>query len=244
MGADKIKKTITFIPHKKTADLIQDHPKPSKNFIPEWYKKIPRLEKGVKKMSFPMNYTAPNLTIKACIPFLESMSNGYMVYLHDEIYIEQENGGPFFRWNTEETLITSHNKDQFPLENIPFSENFFEIPFKFNYYWQIKVPKGYSILFSHPYNRIDLPFYTFSGFVNADNYDRPVQFPFLLKKGFEGILESGTPIAQLTIVKNESWESTVEKHSSDEIYIKNRSFHKTIYGAYKKYFWNKDSSFD
>ena len=97
---------------------------------------------------------------------------------------------------------------------------------------------------SHPYNRIDLPFYTFSGFVSADSYTRPVQFPFLLKKGFEGILESGTPIAQLTIVKNESWKSTVEKHNSDEIYIKNRNFHKSIYGAYKKYFWNKDSNFE
>ena len=241
---DKIKKTITFIPHTKTAELIENYPKPSKNFIPEWYKKIPRLEKGVKKMSFPMNYRSPNLTVKTCIPFLESITNGYMVYLSDDIFVEQVDGQPTMRWHTEETLVATHSKEQFPLENINSIENFFEIPFKFNYHWQIKVPKGYSILFSHPYNRLDLPFYSFSGFVNADSYNMPVQFPFLLKKGFEGIIESGTPISQLTIVKNESWESKFEKYNSEEVYKKERNFYKSIYGAYKKYFWNKDSSFE
>jgi len=244
LGAYKIKKSITFIPHSIDADLIANYPKPSKNFIPEWYKKMPRLENGVKKMSFPVNYKAPNLTVKTCVPFLESITNGYMVYLSDDIFIEQVDRHPQMRWHTQEQLISNHGKSQFPLENIAFSENFYEIPFKFNYRWQINVPKGYSILFSHPHNRIDLPFYTFSGFVNCDSYNMPVQFPFILQKGFEGIIEAGTPISQLTIIKNESWESKIEKYNLDEVYKKERNFHKSIHGAYKKYFWKKSNSFE
>jgi hypothetical protein len=240
----KIKKYITFTPHRQDAALIENHPKPSKNFIPEWYKKIPRFEKGSKKMSFPMHYRTPNVTIKTCLPFLESMTNGYMVYLYDDIFVEEVDGVPMLRWRAGEDLVTAHSLEQFPINDIPFSDNFCEMPFKFSYNWQVNVPKGYSILFSHPHNRIDLPFYTFSGFVNSDSYNMPVQFPFLLKKGFEGVIEAGTPISQLTIVKNESWKSTVEKYDPDEVYKKERGFNRSIHGAYKKYFWNKDNSFE
>lgn len=240
----KIKKIITFVPHEGTASLVENYPKPSKNFIPEWYKNITRFEKGAKKIAWPSNYRTPNFTIKACVPFLESMSNGYMVYLNDDIFVEQTNGYPNMRWHPNQTLVDSHSEHQFPMEGIPFSDIFYEIPFKFTYSWQIKVPKGYSVMFSHPQNRIDLPFYTFSGLVNCDEYNLPVNFPFLLKKGFEGIIKSGTPISQLTIIKNESWKSNIEEYNEDITFKAFRNFYKHAYGFYKKNVWNKGETFE
>lgn len=241
----QIKKPIVFIPHKKSASLIKQHPKPAKNFIPKWYKDITRLENGDKKLTWPSNYQSPNLTLKTCVPFLEALSNGYMVYLSDDIFVEHVDGVPFLRWHqSDDGLVSGHGPDQFPLDNIPFSDIFFQTPFKFMQDWEIKVPKGYSVMFSHPHNRIDLPFYTFSGLVNCDVYDMPVQFPFLLRKDFEGIIKAGTPISQLTIIKNESWESDVQEYDEDSTYIKRRNFYKHIHNAYRNYFWKKDNHFD
>jgi hypothetical protein len=224
--------------------MMESYPKPSKNFIPEWYKGIPRLEKGAKKLSWPFDYEIPNFTVKACIPFLESMSNGYMVYLNNDIFVEQVDGCPVIRWKTDESAIKMHSNEQFPIKNIPFSDIYFEKPFKFMHNWAIKVPKGYSILFSHPQNRIDLPFYSLSGLINCDDYNLAIHFPFLLRKGFEGVIESGTPISQLTIIKNESWKSSVEKYDEKTTVKNYRIFNKTIYGFYKKYIWKKDNSFE
>lgn len=240
----KIKKNITFIPHHENAALMEYFPKPSKGFIAEWYKNIPRLEEGTKKFSWPDNYESPNLTVKTCVPFLESMSNGYMVYLTDDIFVEWKDGYPILRWHPSEQLIATHAAEQFPIKNIPFSDIYYEIPFKFTNDWEIRVPEGYSIIFSHPHNRIDLPFYSFSGLVNCDNYNMPVQFPFLLRKGFEGIIKAGTPISQLTIIKNEFWKSEIEPYNWKEIYKKRRNFHKHIFGVYRNFFWKKDNFFE
>ena len=100
-----LKKLITFIPHNENTAIMEHHPKPSKGFIPEWYKDVPRLAEGAKKLIWPQNYQSPNLTVKICVPFLESMSNGYMVYLSDDIFVEQIDGYPTFRWHPSEKLI-------------------------------------------------------------------------------------------------------------------------------------------
>jgi hypothetical protein len=224
--------------------MLKSYPKPSKNFIPEWYKNIPRLEKGAKKLSWPWTHKSPIFTVKSCIPFLESMSNGYMVYLSHDIFVEQVDGHPVMRWNPSENTIETHGEEQFPIKNIPFSDIYFEVPFKFVNNWEIRVPKGYSILFSHPYNRIDLPFYTLSGFVNCDDYEVAINFPFLLKRDFEGVIESGTPISQLTIIKNESWKSNIGKYDKEITSKKYRTFNEKAYGFYKKYIWKKDNTFE
>jgi hypothetical protein len=202
------------------------------------------LENGAKKISWPFPQKTPIFTIKACIPFLESMSNGYMVYLNHDIFVEHVDGHPQMRWHPNEKTIEMHNEKQFPIKNIPFSDTYFEMPFKFVNDWEIRVPKGYSILFSHPYNRIDLPFYTLSGLVNCDDWDLPVNFPFLLRRDFEGVIESGTPISQLTIIKNESWKSNVEKHNEEITFKKYRTFNEKVYGFYKKYIWKKENTFE
>lgn len=244
MEIQKIKKIITFIPHNKNTSWLENYPKPSKNFIPDWYKSIPRLDNNAKKVTWPMNSKIPNFTIKACIPFLDSLTNGYMVYLNEDIFVEWVDGYPSIRWHPNESLIDLHAEYQFPIKNIPLSETFHSMPFKFTYNWEIRVPEGYSIMFSHPHNRIDLPFYTLSGLVNCDEYNMPVNFPFLLKNGFEGIIKAGTPISQLTIIKNESWKSNIEEFNEELTFKKGRNFYKTAYGFYKKYVWKRDITFE
>jgi hypothetical protein len=66
-------------------------------------------------------------------------------------------------------------------------------------FWTLQVPDGFSLLFTHPLNREDLPFRTLSGVVDCDLFgDGYVHFPALwVDPGFEGVLPRGTPVAQV-----------------------------------------------
>ena len=230
---------INFLPTNEESSIIESYPKPSKKYIPDWYKKIPPFANNATKLSYPKDNGMPNLTLKKCVPFLDALSLGYMVVLEEDVHVEIIEGLPYIRWRSSDEVISWHTADQFP--GFPISNEYHKMVAKWSNRWVIKVPKNYSVLFSHPFNRMDLPFTTLSGFVSCDKYVMPVQYPFILKKGFEGIIEAGTPVCQLTIIKNEPWETEVEKYNKQLAYKNSKSFFKSFVGSYKKNFWSKHS---
>jgi hypothetical protein len=66
-----------------------------------------------------------------------------------------------------------------------------------------------------------------------------IHFPFLLKKGFEGIIPAGTPLAQIIPFKRDNWVSEQEKFDLDTQYAKKRTFWRTFAGSYKANYWTK-----
>lgn len=234
-----MKKTIIFDPSTEESSFTNFHPLPSSNFVPLWYKKMPQYTHGAKKVKFPLDKNGLNLTLKKCVPFLDAMTCGYIAYLEDDIYVEQIEGEPFIRWRTNGDLINWHDPNQ--VIGLPIPDYYHNIVGKWNNSWGVKVPKGYSVLFSHPSNRIDLPFYTLSGLVNVDDYNVPVNFPFLLQKGFEGIISSKTPICQLFIIKNNSWKSKIEKYDKKRAFLNFKFLRQTFVNSYKINFWKKQS---
>jgi hypothetical protein len=234
-----VKKIVIFDPSTEEASFSKSYPLPSVRFIPSWYKKIPQYVNNEKKLKFPLNQNGLNLTLKKCVPFLDAMTYGYMCYLEDDIYVEQINGEPFIRWRTNGELVSWHHFDQ--SVGVPIPSEYHGVFGKWGNDWGIKVPNGYSVLFSHPSNRIDLPFYTLSGLVNVDDYNVPVQFPFLLKKDFEGFIYSKTPVCQLFMIKNDSWKSNVKNYNKKRTFIIHKMFRTTFVNSYKKNFWKKQS---
>jgi hypothetical protein len=88
---------------------------------------------------------------------------------------------------------------------------------KFNNFWTIEAPPGYSILFTHPVNRTDLPFTTLTGLVDCDKFSNsPVNFPARWHdQDFSGVLPKGTPVAQCLPVKRENWVERFETMSPE-----------------------------
>jgi hypothetical protein len=88
---------------------------------------------------------------------------------------------------------------------------------KFNNLWTIEAPPGYSLLFTHPVNRADLPFTTLTGLVDSDTFHQsPIAFPARWHDTqFNGVLPKGTPVAQCLPVRRESWVGRFEALSSD-----------------------------
>jgi hypothetical protein len=104
--------------------------------------------------------------------------------------------------------------------------------------WSIKTPNGYSSLFTHPINRIDLPFYTLGGIVDTDKWGEAGNHPFVFKNGWEGIIPKGTPYAQIIPFKRDNWESIIkpELHGYHEKNIRKRD--SILRGWYKKNAWS------
>ena len=232
-------KKILFHPMTKFTDLVLDIPKPSSYSLPGWYKKIPLEAEGYDKPGLnDFNSRASNLTIKGCTPFLDALTAGYMVTLPADLEVKKAvTGDLYFNWRSEIGLISLHTPEQHPgLPNIVHNQS---LVVKFSFNFTIRTPKGYSCLFTHPLNRNELPFRTFSGIVDTDGYTQEVQFPFQLNQEITEpmIIEAGTPICQIIPFKRDNWKSYKENYDENFV-IKNRfDFAKKIVRSYKNQYW-------
>lgn len=232
-------KKITFIPDSLRAEELFDPPAPASKKVPEWYKTLNKyVFPDVKFSRYPGPESGPddtNLTAKACKPLLDTFTTGYIITLPTDVAVVDPNiYGARMMWDSNTNMIDTHAKPQLGNLNVP--PEFEEGPYKWNFHWAIRAPKGYSLLYTHPLNRPDLPFQTFSGIVDSDEYPVPVNLPFLMKKDFIGTLEKGTPVAQVIPIKRESWNHEKLTHDKYNAFDAERI---KLYmgGAYKKLFW-------
>ena len=232
-------KNVKIIPIKEEASFFINIDK-SKTYIPEWYKKSPQKIKGFEKtFLIPHNPTATTSTYKKCSPFLDAFTDGYIFSLSQDIeVILKEDGSPYILWRSGlVNPISWHDMEQW--EGLVKPKDCYNFLYKWENYFLIKTPKGYSTLFTHPHNRFDLPFNTLSGIVDTDRYNLPVHFPFFIKKDFTGIIKAGTPVAQMTFFKRNHWLRTVKKYNEKYIKEENLKFFSNIERSYKNLIWQK-----
>jgi hypothetical protein len=227
-------KTIEFYPTDRETETNIPAPKPAKDYLPQWYKdtKIfdgvgPKFENGV----------ISNKTVKSCIPFFDAYASGYIQETWCDIYVSAKDEYSFQYQFANTPPIVSHVERN----SIKVSDEFLKIEFRWNTYWIPKLPKEYSLLFTHPLNRIDLPFTSVSGIIDSDYfYHSPYgNYPFYIKRGFEGIIPAGTPMFQMIPIKRESWQSKVMPLDERERDIRAAQTSKVFIGSYKRFFHKK-----
>jgi hypothetical protein len=225
---------IIFNSIDEFAGVTGHGPTPSVKAIPSWFKKLPKYIGGEAIFDGEGN---ANLTIKACPPFLDSMMSGYMLYTESDIMVTQKEEGPWLEWRGARGMISTHGKSQIDKKQVP--EGYSDQPLKFTNLWQIVTPRGYSTMFTHPENRSDLPFITLSGVVETDEYKSGINFPFMIRENFEGIIPAGTPIVQLHPFKRESWAMELGKSDPKKIRISDMVLNHKITGGYKSLWWKR-----
>ncbi len=198
------------------------YPIPASKAVPNWWRK----DSVVKEQMH---------TMKKCVPILDSLTAGYVIPLPADVW--KAKGVKNFGQRKDITFVSEH----YPLqtEAYPAPEEFDPQPYKWVNPWNIKTPKGYSCLFIHPLNSGDSPFYSFSGIVDTDKHPVTVNFPFLIKKEFEGVIPAGTPIIQVIPFKRDKWESKVIDNKD---YVEPKDFYKIFnppFGQYKRNWWTK-----
>jgi hypothetical protein len=203
-SADAESPTITFrCPPELEA--ILPRPIPAVSGLPDWFKSMPAT-------AFSDVMQTEQMTVKKCPPFIDAMTFGFLIPLVTDLHVENE----AFTWQLDlpSGAITSYARspldfhDSSQVTGTPLFERDSFI-LKFNNFWTIETPPGYSLLVTHPVNRYDLPFATLTGLVDTDLYkDNFINFPAQWRDpGFRGLLPKGTPIAQCLPVKRDLWTS-------------------------------------
>jgi hypothetical protein len=223
----KIIKFIPNTPNDSDLEYVQT-PKPASKFIPDWWKEQ---DLQLKNDSFRL---FDNLSFKACSPFLDSLTSGYMIYTDQDILCSIVNGQQVLTWPTSpEPLILRDHYQKLP---VPAGHN--KNHFAWHIHFGFKMPKGYSILITHPLNRFDLPFTTVSGIIDEE-VPWGGFFTFWMQKDFSGLIKKGTPVAQIIPFKRDDWKSERADYLID--YGKKKQHEKKTYysGFYKKFIHRK-----
>jgi hypothetical protein len=246
-------KEIEFSAHEDYFSLKEDYPIPIKLNIPEWYKKL--------------EYTVQNRSIKGCMPFLDTLTSGYLLKMPQDFYVrhnidnKNEKGEDFkdsfqtFGLHDQTQLLhakslnlnssfNTHGLKQ--VEGSPFIDKNKNLPFyKIFNPWKIKTPKGYSCLFVPPLNNADDRFSIIPGIVDTDTFPDEINFPIIINGDKYPILETtikkGTPYAQIIPFKRDSWKMKFKPRKQKEIQNSRLFYGLKLLNIYKEKYWNKKS---
>lgn len=244
-------KRIRFIPSNSFVLEETSPPIPMKSFIPEWYKAGEiAISKKTEKPASPSE-SGISGGLKSCIPFLDALVSGYAITSWEDIYVK----------TSEKVNIVQHvSKNPYTDEyeekkdlmlkmidertgslghTIPRPYEHCENHMVFSGQWGVRLPKGWSLLVTHPLNRFDLPFTTSSGIMDSDEWWTGGNIPFFFKKNFEGIIPKGTPFAQIIPIKRSSWTSYVSQLSIKRYQYLSEKVRSVPMGWYRNNIWVK-----
>jgi hypothetical protein len=233
--------------------IIEDkdiHPIPCKLNIPDWYKDL--------------NHTVETKTIKGCMPFLDTLTSGYILKMPVDYYLKHnsiennqritkhENPSNYNFTEYMETVninytehLQIHSVKQVG-KKCPFNQKNKNLPFhKIINPWMIKTPPGYSCLFLPPLNNQDDRFSIIPGIVDTDTFDLEINFPIIINGDKYPILETtikkGTPYVQVIPFKRDNWKMKIEK--KEALIQKKGRFLQNIHvlNNYKLRWWKKKS---
>jgi hypothetical protein len=237
-------KKILFRPMTEYTNELVQIPKPGTNSVPTWYRDQ-RLFSNEENNWFKANKKNSDFvgTYKLCVPVVDSLTAGYMLTTSADIVVENigsEEYIPKFFWKVESQLIDMpEGIDNKSLGNYPIPFGYVNFFARWCVDWHIKTPSGYSLWLTHPSHRHDLPFLTLNGFIDTDKNPGSLRLPFFIRDGFEGIIPSGTPIAQILPIKRDFWISKKVKYIENYYRMASNIIAQKVVRAYKNNFWSK-----
>lgn len=204
--------------------------------LPDWLRSMPAEE------SAALLGGAAVRTVKQCPPFIDAMQHGLLFPLAADVTVAD--GELAWDWDLPphpqarptRAPIGVHLPEQ--AAGVPGAAGSGQFVVKFTNFWTVELPDGWSMLFTHPANRLDLPFRTLSGLVDCDGWrDGLVHFPALwTDMGFRGVLKAGTPVAQGIPVPRESLDLELGEMDEDQLsaHLQVQDALQTEPGAYRK----------
>jgi hypothetical protein len=211
-----------------------------------------------------INSGMDNASIKRCQPIIDSMTLGYTIRTHAEIYIESKDNESA-HLNEEvcpaPSVITTatyprritdspnsgasfHPFGQ-AMEH-PYSKKQEQHLLKIFTPWIVKTAPGYSVIFHSPLNDQNEYFDVVPGVMDSDRFFPKLNFMIALKdKNFNGIIPVGTPLVQVVPFKRENWEMVIEHTKEGMERVKegkgkiDATLASVFHLPYRKLFWSK-----
>jgi hypothetical protein len=211
-----------------------------------------------------INSGMDNASIQRCQPIIDSMTLGYTIRTHAEIYIESKDNESA-HLNEEvcpaPSVITTatyprritdspnsgasfHPFGQ-AMEH-PYSKKQEQHLLKIFTPWIVKTAPGYSVIFHSPLNDQNEYFDVVPGVMDSDRFFPKLNFMIALKdKNFNGIIPVGTPLVQVVPFKRENWEMVIEHTKEGMERVKegkgkiDATLASVFHLPYRKLFWSK-----
>lgn len=229
---------IKWLPRSKDVEIIVSPPKPARNYLPDWYKKIPP---SVLKNANYENGENKSLNLKSCMPFLDALSVGYIQETWADVIVKitkNHTGEYFYEFNQRSgpQVLDIRSNHQYPIKEgyVPF-EFIWQVP------WLPILPKGYSALFLPVLNHPESIVNTISGIMDSDVYfHNHGSLPFHLDYTSDEILiPAGTPMYQIVPLHRDEWKSEIQPFDEDKSIWMNHQFMKTYFSQYVRNYWVK-----
>lgn len=218
-------------------------PSPIIKTLPDWYRKADRyaVDPATGKHWEMPQVGGKIPTWKACPAVFDIMGTGYTYRTPCDIEFMEDASGTI-HGRVLDSRYQDFLVERMPLNQFPHPQGYHEKHFAWWPDWTVELPEGYSALYSHPFNRFELPFLTMSGIVDNDKVHLPGTMPFFILRGISGYIPAGTPYAQIIPFRREHWESEVDVSvSAGQIQQKNQAnsakFRKPDGGIYQKEVW-------
>lgn len=233
-------KKIIFKALSKHESEIFLPPYPASKSIPTWWREetpYQREEGNEEGKKFNLKNRISNATFKKCTPMLDAITSGYIIPLYADVHVVQENGFPNISWRVTRDPFELHGPSS---RNVEPPVGYKNVVFKYLNTWIPITPSGYSTLVIPPVGHRQLPFHAIPAIIDTDRSLLDVNFPVWVKENFEGIVEKGTPIAQLIPFKRDNWEMDISYYQDGE-HHKNmeKTFNSTLVGHYIKNIWSR-----
>jgi hypothetical protein len=235
-------KNINFKARSKDEFEIQARPYPAVKSLPQWFtNEVPYethpYDQSLNDGKVHVRGLASNATFKKCVPLLDGMSAGYIVPLWTDVEVAQGEEVNIF-WKTNHEVFAQHGA---MTKRMGAPVGYHNQVYKYLNAWIPQTPKGYSCLIVAPLGHNDLPFKAIPAVVDTDKSTLELVFPLWVSNTFSGIVEKGTPIAQIIPFKRDDWESTFDYYENGQYHnvIQEKNFNSTIVGHYLKNVWSK-----
>ena len=243
-------KTIQFSANPKFMENNKEYfPTPIKLNIPKWFKEL--------------EHTVLKKTVKGCMPFLDTLTTGYLLKMPINYYLEHNVNNEKGNLDTgscsgqerksdfaDQINLNYHMEKQLhgvgQLEGSPLLEKNKNLKIhKILNPWIIKTPPGYSCLFLPPMNNTDDRFSIIPGIVDTDSFPLEINFPIVLNgdkyPSLKTTIKKGTPYVQIIPFKREQWKMKItETNSEKRKELEFFAFTEVLHN-YKTKFWSKKS---
>lgn len=234
-------KEIEFTYLNEYSYNVCERPVPSKTYIPDWFTSMPPYAPSSDSPTgtkIVVENFESNATAKKCTPMLDAIISGYTIPLWSDVLVTRENGRPKISWRVTEDVFLVHQNYGAPL--VPPPPGYQNVVFKYNTFFRIRTPKGYSVMIRNVAGHNDLPFYPIPAIIDTDKSVIDNNIPVWIKSDFEGIIEKGTPIAQVIPFKRDNWKSKFSLITKEKMIEEHdKYFSSNIVNNYVKNIWSR-----
>lgn len=200
---------ITQIPNLEyDKDLV---PKPAKSFMPDWWRQAP--------------YTGENgeMTIKACPSYPDFFSQGFVIRswvnitfearpANNKLSIKKFSDPRFMEWSIHPSFqMLDYGKFYVGDRKVTMTA-------KAHCPWNIKTPKGYSVLqlpMTYDFNQ---NWSVLPGIIDTDIHPQINQQILVHSNGDDIVIKKGDPLAMYIPFKREKWDSDIRTMNHDDFH--------------------------